>query len=110
MSTAPLIAEPARLRNRAIGIGRTTCHSDRKKVRRDRLHRQFASLCCVITALSATTAALPAESEACREIRVRFETIKPQISAIEVSLTLFSAVDKNCLDLVTELLDHGASV
>jgi ankyrin repeat protein len=27
-----------------------------------------------------------------------------------VSLTLFSAVDRNCLDLVTELLDHGASV
>jgi len=44
------------------------------------------------------------------DIRLRFETIKPQISAIEVSLTLFSAVDKNCLDLATELLDHGASV
>jgi ankyrin repeat protein len=27
-----------------------------------------------------------------------------------VSLTLFSSVDKNCLGLVTELLDHGASV
>ena len=27
-----------------------------------------------------------------------------------MSLTLFSAVDKNCLELVTELLDHGASV
>src|SRR5882757_2516670 len=62
----------------------------------------------------AATVAVPiahaAESDPCRDIRVRFETIKPQISAIEVSLTLFSAVDKNCLDLVTELLDHGASV
>ena len=76
---------------------------------RDRLYRQFALLCSVITALSATSARA-AESEACRDIRVRFETIKPQISTIEVSLTLFSAVDKNCLDLVTELLDHGASV
>jgi ankyrin repeat protein len=73
------------------------------------LYRQFALLCSVITALSATSARA-AESEACRDIRVRFETIKPQISTIEVSLTLFSAVDKNCLDLVTELLDHGASV
>jgi uncharacterized protein len=73
------------------------------------LYRQFALLCSVITALSATSARA-AESEACRDIRLRFETIKPQISAIEVSLTLFSAVDKNCLDLVTELLDHGASV
>ena len=76
---------------------------------RDRLYRQFALLCSVITALSAISARA-AESEACRDIRLRFETIKPQISAIEVSLTLFSAVDKNCLDLVTELLDHGASV
>ena len=73
------------------------------------MYRQFALLCSVITALSATSARA-AESEACRDIRVRFETIKPQISTIEVSLTLFSAVDKNCLDLVTELLDHGASV
>jgi ankyrin repeat protein len=74
------------------------------------LYRQFASLCCVITALSATSAALAVESGACREIRLRFETIKPQISAIEVSLTLFSAAGKNCLELVSELLDHGASV
>lgn len=74
------------------------------------MYFQFASLCCVITALSATSPALAAESAACREISLRFETIKPQISAIEVSLTLFSAVDKNCLELVTELLDHGASV
>ena len=36
--------------------------------------------------------------------------MKSRISAIEVSLTLFSAADKNCLELVTELLDHGASV
>jgi len=74
------------------------------------LYRPFALLCSVIAALSAVSPARAAESEACREIRLRFDTIKPQISAIEVSLTLFSAVDKNCLDLVTELLDHGASV
>jgi ankyrin repeat protein len=29
---------------------------------------------------------------------------------MEVSLTLFSAVDANCVDLVTQLLDQGASV
>jgi ankyrin repeat protein len=74
------------------------------------VYRQFALLCSIVAALSAASAARAAESEPCREIRLRFETIKPQISAIEVSLTLFSAVDKNCLDLVTELLDHGASV
>ena len=36
--------------------------------------------------------------------------MKSRISAIEVSLTLFSAADGNCIDLATELLDHGASV
>jgi ankyrin repeat protein len=74
------------------------------------VHRQIALLCSIVVALSAASAARAAESEPCRDIRLRFETIKPQISAIEVSLTLFSAVDKNCLDLATELLDHGASV
>jgi ankyrin repeat protein len=73
------------------------------------LYYQFALLCSVVAALSATSARA-SESDACRDIRFRFETIKSQISAIEVSLTLFSAVDKNCLDLATELLDHGASV
>jgi len=33
-----------------------------------------------------------------------------QITALEVSLTLFSAVDGNCVDLATRLLDQGASV
>jgi ankyrin repeat protein len=74
------------------------------------VYRQFALLCWVVTALGAASAARAAESEACRDIRLRFETIKPQISAIEVSLTLFSAVDKNCLDMAGELLDFGASV
>src|SRR5882672_4938635 len=82
-----------------------TCFTGGKRV-----CRQLALLCSMVAALSAASAARGAESEPCREIRLRFETIKPQISAIEVSLTLFSAVDKNCLDLVTELLDHGASV
>lgn len=74
------------------------------------MYRQFALLCSIVAILSAPCAAHAGESEVCRDIRLRFETIKPQISAIEVSLTLFSAVDKNCLDLTTELLDHGASV
>ena len=74
------------------------------------MYRQFTLLCSVVATLIAASATHAAESDACRDIRLRFETIKPQISAIEVSLTLFSAVDKNCLELVTELLEHGASV
>jgi uncharacterized protein len=74
------------------------------------VYRQFVFLCSMVGALGAACTARAAETDACRDIRLRFETVKPQISAIEVSLTLFSAVDKNCLDLVTDLLDHGASV
>ncbi len=74
------------------------------------MFRQFVWFCSIATAFYTTSAAHAMEPDACRDIRLRFETIKPQISAIEVSLTLFSAADKNCADLVTELLDHGASV
>jgi uncharacterized protein len=51
-----------------------------------------------------------ADSERCLELARRFEIAKPQITATEVSLTLFSAVDANCIALATELLDFGASV
>lgn len=74
------------------------------------MYRRFVLLCSIAAAWGVVSTARAAESDACRDIRLRLETIKPQISAIEVSLTLFSAVDRNCLDLVTELLDHGASV
>ncbi|WP_198030080.1 ankyrin repeat domain-containing protein [Bradyrhizobium sp. Tv2a-2] len=40
----------------------------------------------------------------------KFRTERAEITAIEVSSTLFSAADANCTDLATELLDYGASV
>ena len=49
-------------------------------------------------------------SERCQALSRRYQEAKPQITAIEVSLTLFAAVDANCLDLATKLLDQGASV
>src|SRR4051812_24180686 len=64
----------------------------------------------LIVALGIAPVAHAADPGPCLDIAGRFETIKPQISAIEVSLTLFSAVDGNCTALVTELLDHGASM
>jgi ankyrin repeat protein len=75
------------------------------------LYRQIIFLSSVaIAVLGATSAALAADSERCQEQARGFRTAKPQITAIEVSLKLFSAVDGNCLALVTELLDEGASV
>src|ERR1700733_3033766 len=55
-------------------------------------------------------AACAADSERCQALSRRYEEAKPQITAIEVSLTLFAAVDANCIDLATKLLDQGASV
>src|SRR3979411_2765426 len=102
---------PRRPLVRTLGIAQPPCHPQPTCLTgRDRVYRQIALLCSIVAALSAAAVARAAESEPCRDVRLRFETIKPQISAIEVSLTLFSAVDKNCLDLATELLDHGASV
>lgn len=75
------------------------------------MYRHVVFLCSItIAVLSAASAAGAADSERCQELGRRFEIAKPQITAIEVSLTLFSAVDANCIALASELLDHGASV
>jgi ankyrin repeat protein len=75
------------------------------------LYRHIVFLCSIVIALlSAASAARAADSERCQELGRRFEIAKPQITAIEVSLTLFSAVDGNCIAMATELLDHGASL
>ncbi|MGD0846512.1 ankyrin repeat domain-containing protein [Bradyrhizobium sp.] len=75
------------------------------------MHRYVVFLCSIaIAATSAASAAYAADSERCQALSRRYEEAKPQITAIEVSLTLFAAVDANCIDLATKLLDQGASV
>jgi uncharacterized protein len=75
------------------------------------LSRHIIFLCSIVIALlSAASAARATDSERCQELGRRFAIAKQQITAIEVSLTLFSAVDGNCIAMATELLDHGASV
>jgi len=75
------------------------------------LYRRLACLSSIALALlGAPPAVRAADPERCQGLSRRFETAKPQITAIEISQTLFSAVDANCLDLVTTLLDEGASL
>lgn len=75
------------------------------------MYRHVVFLCSVaIAVLSAASATLAADSERCQELGRRFRTARPQITAIEVSLALFSAADGNCIALASELLDYGASV
>jgi ankyrin repeat protein len=61
----------------------------------------------MLAAIQTTFAADPAR---CRDLARRYETDKSQMTAIEISSTLFAAADRNCIDLATALLDRGASV
>jgi ankyrin repeat protein len=75
------------------------------------VNRRLVFLCSVVIAvLCAVSPARAADPDRCQGISRRYEIAKPQISAIEMSLTLFSAVDGNCLELATALLDQGASL
>ncbi len=75
------------------------------------MYRRIVLPCSVaIAVLSTAVAALAAGPDRCQELSRRFEAEKPQLSAIEVSQTLFAAADANCIALATELLDGGASV
>jgi uncharacterized protein len=74
------------------------------------LYRHIILLSSIVAALLSGGPLAHADPERCQELRRRFEIAKPQISAMEVSLTLFSASDGNCIAMATELLDHGASV
>ncbi len=75
------------------------------------MHRYAVFLCSVLLAeCSILSPAHAADSERCRELNRKYELSKAQITAIEVSLTLFSSADGNCINLATALLDQGASV
>ena len=99
-------------------MGRPPCHPGHRHTATNKLPWEETALCrhvvflcsVAIAALSAASATLAADSERCQELGRRFRTAKPQITAIEVSLTLFSAADGNCVALTAELLDYGASV
>lgn len=74
------------------------------------MYHKLVFVCCIAVANALAPVVYAAESERCLELARRFEITKPQITAIEVSLTLFSAVDANCTKLTADLLDDGASV
>jgi uncharacterized protein len=46
----------------------------------------------------------------CRDVARNYATNKPQLTATEISSTLFAAADRNCINLAMTLLDQGASV
>jgi ankyrin repeat protein len=76
----------------------------------DSVRRHHIFLCSIAILIGAASVAHAADPERCQGLGRRYEIAKPQITAMEVSLTLFAAVDANCLDLTTQLLDQGASL
>lgn len=67
-----------------------------------------------LLSLLACVGTLPAraapDGDRCQEVARRYEAVLSQITAIEVSLTLFATADNDCPALATRLLDAGASV
>ena len=88
------------------------CHLAEKAVQGGcDLYRHALFLCSgAIAVLAAASVVCAADSERCQGLGKRLRAEKAQISAIEVSLALFSAADDNCTGLAIELLDGGASV
>jgi uncharacterized protein len=64
----------------------------------------------VMLAFGAIPTASAADPARCRDLARRYETDKSQMTAIEMSSTLFSAAERDCIDLATALLDQGVSV
>jgi ankyrin repeat protein len=60
--------------------------------------------------LGAMPAAFAADPARCRDLARRYDTGKSEMTAVEVSSTLFAAAERNCIELATRLLDQGASV
>ncbi|MGX1346802.1 ankyrin repeat protein [Bradyrhizobium elkanii] len=73
------------------------------------LYRRIA-LAALIVAGSVHGSLAAADPARCRELIRKYETDKARLSAIEISLSLFAAANADCINLATELLDHGASV
>jgi ankyrin repeat protein len=76
--------------------------------RSKRVHRHIALTALLV--FGTTHMALAADPARCRDLNRRYETGKSEMTAVEVSLTLFAAADRNCVELATQLLDSGASV
>ncbi len=75
------------------------------------VHRRVVLLGSIfLAAFAAVPPAVAADAARCQELARQYQSTKAQITAIEVSLLLFSAADANCVALETELLDAGASV
>jgi uncharacterized protein len=71
--------------------------------------RGSAAQAAFVLVAASTGAAFAQAPDACGELQRRFDASKQAATAIEISNFLFSAADKNCVELARELIDGGAS-
>src|ERR1700746_1090780 len=88
------------------GRGAPARRTAQKSHRHIALHIALAAL----FVFGAAHTALVADPARCRDLNRRYETGKSHLTAVEVSLTLFAAADRTCVDFATQLLGRGASV
>src|SRR5436305_15109882 len=68
------------------------------------------ALALAFLACTANAQTRAAESFACREAERRYESIKSEITPVQLNATLFAASDKGCEPLARALLAAGASL
>jgi ankyrin repeat protein len=69
-----------------------------------------AFVLCVVASLAAASQASAATPDACRELEVKLQLIKPQITSIETNQVLFASADNGCSELARRLIADGASL
>ena len=63
----------------------------------------------VLASLAAASQASSATPDACRELEIKLQLIKPQITSIETNQVLFASADNGCSELARRLLSDDAS-
>ena len=64
----------------------------------------------VLASLAAASQASSATPDACRELEIKLQLIKPQITSIETNQVLFASADNGCSELARRLLSDDASL
>ena len=64
----------------------------------------------VVPSLAVASQASSATPDACRDLGIKLQLIKPQITSIETNQVLFASADNGCGELARRLLSDGASL
>ena len=75
-----------------------------------RWSRPLPAFAVLVAGLAAASQASSATPDACRDLEIKLQLIKPQITSIETNQVLFASADNGCSELARRLLSDGASL